>query len=93
MIGILVASWVIPVALERTDVLASTWSVSEGSIRVTSSLAELGGTTTSSLLVGANIVAIVVIGLFANALARSRRDAQRKVEIQAWHLQQLLPSE
>jgi hypothetical protein len=35
---------------------------------------------------------VVVIALFANALAASRRDAQRVVQLQAWHLRQLLPS-
>jgi len=43
------------------------------------------------LLVGANVLPILVVGFFANALARSRRDAQRKAEIQAWHLRQLAP--
>jgi hypothetical protein len=38
------------------------------------------------------VITIVVVALFANALARSRRHAQRQVEIQAWHLRQLVPA-
>ncbi|MBA2540136.1 MAG: hypothetical protein H0V17_10915 [Deltaproteobacteria bacterium] len=53
---------------------------------------QIGGPSTVALLVGANVITIVVVGMFANALARSRRDAQRQVEIQAWHLRQLLPT-
>ena len=54
---------------------------------------EVGGTATVTLLVFANVLTIVVFGRFANKLAMSRRDAQRQVEIQAWHLQQLLPKQ
>ena len=52
---------------------------------------QIGGTPTIALIVFANVVTILVLGEFANKLARSRRDAQRQVQIQAWHLQQLLP--
>ena len=44
------------------------------------------------LIVVTNVMTIVVFALFANQLAMSRRDAQRQVEIQAWHLRRLLPS-
>jgi hypothetical protein len=37
-------------------------------------------------------MAIIVIGMSSNALARSRREAQNTVEVQAWHLRQLLPA-
>jgi eukaryotic-like serine/threonine-protein kinase len=90
VIAILVASWVSPIVLERAGVLTSTWDVVAGSVVSTSPMISIGGST-ATLLIGANILTIVVIGLFANALARSRRDAQRRAEAQAWHLRQLLP--
>ena len=71
-------------------VLASTWSIADGKITTTSMIVEIG-TATTVLVIGANILGIIVIGLFANALARSRHAAQRNVEIQAWQLRQLLP--
>ena len=91
VIGILIASWAGPVLLERAGVLASTWSIADGKITTTSTIVEIGGTSTTILVIGANILGIIVIGLFANALARSRHAAQRNVEIQAWQLRQLLP--
>jgi hypothetical protein len=92
VISLLVASWILPVSLEWAGVLAPTWEVLDGAVVSTSSLIRIGGAPTSALLVFAHVATIVVIGLFAHALAASRRDAQRQVEIQAWHLRQLLPS-
>jgi hypothetical protein len=55
-----------------------------------SPLVAIGGTSTAALLVASNVLAIAVIGLFANALAAARQAAQRAVEIQAWNLRQLV---
>ena len=91
VVGILLASWCLPVVLERVGVLGRTWEIEGEQLVSTSAVFELGGTSTAALVIATNLVSIVVIGLFANALARSRRDAQQQVEIQAWHLRQLLP--
>jgi len=91
VIAMLLASWIGPVLLESLGVLESTWRVDEGRVVSTSSVIQIGGAPTTALLIGANLLAITVIGLFANALARSRHAAQRDVEIQAWQLRQLLP--
>jgi serine/threonine-protein kinase len=92
VIAVLALSWLAPVGLESAGWLESTWRVSGDSVISSSSLVAIAGTPTTALLIAANLIAIGVIGLFANALARSRRDAQRQVEIQAWHLRQLLPA-
>ncbi len=92
VLAILVVSWVVPVALESAGILESTWRVGDGEVTSVSTMITIGGTWTKGLLIGANVLTIAVIGLFANVLARSRRDAQRQVEIQAWHLRQLLPA-
>ncbi len=88
----LVASWIIPVALEQLGVLAPTWSLDGNTIELTSHVMQIGGTHTTAILVGSNIVTIIVFGLFSSALAISRRNAMRQSEIQAWHLRQLLPT-
>jgi hypothetical protein len=80
------ASWLVPVVLERLGILAETWSVRDGVVSASSSVVHVGGGATIALLVGTNVLIIVVIGLFANALAAARRDAQRQVTIQAWQL-------
>ena len=91
VIVVLALSWVVPVVLESVGVLAPTWSVLDDQVVSTSTMIAIGGASTTGLLIVANLITIGVMGLFANALARSRRDAQRQVEIQAWHLRQLLP--
>ena len=91
VIAMLVLAWLGPVLLEYAGVLAPTWTVIDGAVVSTSHAVELSSTATSALLIFGNCMAIMVIGAFANALARSRREAQRSVEIQAWTLKQLLP--
>jgi eukaryotic-like serine/threonine-protein kinase len=91
VIGILIASWIVPVILEWQGVISRTWWVVDGAVVSTSSMFRIGGDATVLLLVFANVLGLLVFGLFANKLATSRRDAQRQVEIQAWHLSQLLP--
>jgi eukaryotic-like serine/threonine-protein kinase len=89
---LLVASWMTPVALEWAGVLEPTWRIVDGAIISTSSLVKIGGTSTVALMIFAHVMAITVFVLFANKVAVARRDAQRQVEIQAWHLKQLLPA-
>ena len=92
VILLLVASWAAPLVLEQAGVLLPTWSIGNGAIAATSHALIVSPMHTSAVLIVFNIATIIVIGLFASALARSRRDAQRQVEIQAWHLRQLLPA-
>jgi eukaryotic-like serine/threonine-protein kinase len=92
VLSLLVVAWLGPVVLEYAGVLRPTWGVAGGMVISTSRVVAVSETATSAILIGANTLAIVVIGSFANALARARRDAQRQVEIQAWHLRQLLPT-
>ncbi|MCA1480938.1 hypothetical protein I6F37_39090 [Bradyrhizobium sp. NBAIM08] len=91
VIPMLVLAWLGPVILELAGILAPTWSVTAGAITTTSHAVDLSSGPTSALLIFGNCMAIIVVGSFANALARSRREAQRSVEIQAWTLKQLLP--
>jgi eukaryotic-like serine/threonine-protein kinase len=93
VIAILITSWLVPVILEWQGVISRTWWVVDGQIVSTSSMFRIGGNATVLLLVFANVLTIFVFGRFANKLAMSRRDAQRQVEIQAWHLKQLLPQQ
>jgi serine/threonine-protein kinase len=92
VIAMLVTAWLAPVVLEYFGVLSPTWQVVDGMVISTSHVVELSSTATAALLIFGNCMAIIVVGMFANALARSRREAQRSVEIQAWTLRQLLPA-
>jgi len=91
VISLLVASWVVPVVLELAGVLAGTFDLEPHALHLTSHVMSIAGNHTLVILIGANVVTIIVIGLFASALATSRRDALRQTEITAWHLKQLLP--
>jgi serine/threonine protein kinase len=92
VIGLLVTSWVVPVVLEQTGVLAPTWWIDGDKIVLASSVMTIGGAHTAAILIGSNILTIIVFGLFSSALAKSRRNAMRQAEVQAWHLRQLLPT-
>jgi serine/threonine-protein kinase len=93
VIAILVASWVLPIALELAGALESTWHLDRDHIASMSQVVTINGASSRGLLVFANRPMTTISATFANALARSRRDAQRKLEIQAWHLRQLVPDE
>ena len=69
-----------------------TWQVAGHSVVLSAHVMAIGGLHTYVLLLFANVASFVVFGLFASALATSRRDAMQQSEIQAWHLRQLLPS-
>ncbi|MBL0213788.1 MAG: serine/threonine protein kinase [Myxococcales bacterium] len=91
VISLLAASWLIPVVLELTGVLAGTFGLRDHIVELTSHVMSIEGTHTMAILIGSNLVTIIVIGLFASALATSRRNAQRQAAITAWHFKQLLP--
>ncbi|CAN5707435.1 hypothetical protein BH11MYX2_BH11MYX2_00090 [soil metagenome] len=91
VIGFLVTSWIAPVVLELTGAIPSTFVLEHGRLVLSSEVMSMAGPHTLGILIGANLAAIVIIALFASALATSRRNALRQTEITAWHLKQLLP--
>jgi hypothetical protein len=86
----LLAVALVPIALELTGVLASTWTVRDGEIALTSQALRIGGPATSVLLIATTATVILIAGFFGRALAKSRREAMQQVEIQAWHLRKLV---
>jgi serine/threonine-protein kinase len=86
-----VAAWLIPVVLEATHVLAPTWDLVGGALRIHSRMIDLGGTGSATLLFGTSAGFIVLGGLLAGAAARARIAAQRELITRDWHLRQLLP--
>ena len=91
-IAIVGATFVLPVILERTGVFQRTWWFVDDTIVMHSAALELTSGRTTALLILAHLGILVVTGLFAWSLAASRHEAQRQVEIQAWHLRKLLPA-
>lgn len=70
--------------LELAGVLAGTFDLEHHALHLTSHVISIAGNHTMVILIGANVVTIIVIGLFASALATSRRNALRQTEITAW---------
>jgi serine/threonine protein kinase len=91
VIALLAASWTVPVILEWAGSVPSTFDLEHHALHLSSHVMSIEGAHTMAILIAANLTTIVVIGLFANALATSRRNALRQTEITAWHLKQLLP--
>ena len=89
----LLAAIVVPLVLEAAGVLSSTWRVDGDTIATTSAVLSSDGPLTTVLLISGTLGTAIVAFVIARSLALSRRDALRKVEIQAWHLRKLLPAE
>ena len=81
-----------PVALEVTGAIAPTWSFTGDTLIVRPTAAALA-TASLPMMIIANALLVSVIPLFMRALAVEAREGKRRLELHAWHLRQLLPSE
>jgi serine/threonine-protein kinase len=86
ILGALVTS----LALERCGVLASTWAVEHEHIEISPDGPTLGGVSTELILILSLFATLVIGGALVRRLALDRREAQRELEIRAWHLRQLV---
>jgi hypothetical protein len=85
--------FLVPLALEAAGLWPPTWEFDHGRLVIMADAVHLGGAPAAFLLVGGNVAMVVVMALLVHSLAVAQRATQRKVEIQAWHLGQLLPVE
>jgi len=92
VIGSLLGALVVPLILEATGLWTTTWWIADGKVETASAALRFAGTPSYVFLIAANTLLIAIGGWFARSLAVNRRDAQRRLEIQAWHLRQLLPT-
>ena len=79
----------LPFVLERAGVLAPTWHLDAQGALVSSGVVFAHHDPVALVL--ANLALLFVVAAFAMGLSRDRRDAQRKLFVQAWHLRHLLP--
>ena len=91
-LSLMILAQLVPVALKRLGIVSSTWMIGDHSIGVMPAAIELGGTATEVTIVVAALATVLVAGVFSRALAKGRRDAQRELEVQSWHLRHLLPT-
>jgi hypothetical protein len=83
---------VLPIALEGLELLPMTWEIREGALISHAGALELGGSSSVTMVFVASLATIVIAGLHAATIAKSSRQAQRQLVMQAWHLRQLLPA-
>jgi hypothetical protein len=80
-----------PIVLELTGVIPKTWLITDGLIKTRSEFFTLHGITDEIALIIANLGFLLSGALFAFGTSAGRRRAERELQVQAWHLRQLLP--
>jgi eukaryotic-like serine/threonine-protein kinase len=82
---------VVPVALEQLGVFGRTTSIDGDTLMIRSAAIDGHPRTIIVALVVSQVVLLAMAGRFALVTSRERREAERRLHIQAWHLKQLLP--
>ena len=80
-----------PVACELFGLLPRTWWIANGTLVSTSEIVRIHGNRDAIAVVLANAGWIAIIANYAVNTNRRRRDLQRQLHIQRWHLQQTIP--
>ncbi len=94
VVAVILASAVaIPWLLEVVGVLEPTYQVIRGSIVLTSPTIRFSPGPVQAAFVVLLIVLPAIVGVLSRGLAKRQRDAARKLELQAWHLRQIVPSQ
>ena len=93
MVGMMMAGWLVPMALETLHVVAPTWQVVDGAFVITSQTLEFSASATVPLVLIMTLLTAPVAGVLAGHLFGAQQRAQRQLHAQAWHLRQLLPSD
>jgi serine/threonine protein kinase len=92
----LIAIWtaaavMLPIVLEMCNVIPRTWWIADGAIISTSQFVAIRGGTGIWLVI-ANAAWIAIVAGYAIGTNRRRRELQRQLHIQRWHLQQTIPN-
>jgi hypothetical protein len=80
----------LPFVLEWADLLAPTWQMTRGGIVSFGSVFDHTQMLTSLVIFG-HVAAVCLVAIYARGIGRDRRDAQRRLFMQAWQLRHLLP--
>ncbi len=80
-----------PLAFEWFGVIDPTLTIVDGKLGMSSAIFETHGAIDLVALTTAHLVFLIVVGVYVHSITRERRAAQRKLQIQAWHLGKLIP--
>jgi serine/threonine-protein kinase len=84
------ATTLLPFVVEWAGLLAPTWTMTP------TGLVAIGAVFAPqqmwpSLIILGHVTAVCLVAIYARGIGRDRRDAQRRLFLQAWHLRHLLP--
>jgi serine/threonine protein kinase len=82
----------IPIAAELSGLFPRTFQFENGEVLTRSQFYNLHGWVSELVLIVANLLLILIIVRSMLTLSRGRYDAHMKLQIQAWHLEQMLPA-
>ncbi len=89
---ILAAAVAVPWGLEVLGVFSSTYEFVDGTLRLHSSILEYTELPVSLAFALLLVALITTVAVLSRNLATAQRDATRRLEIQAWHLRQIVPT-
>ncbi|MCX5742286.1 MAG: hypothetical protein NT062_07300, partial [Proteobacteria bacterium] len=81
----------LPLLLEAIGVLPQSWSLVGGIVTVRSTIFSSPGIIDGVMLIAANTGFVLIIGIYAISTRRIAHEAKRRIQIQKWHLEQMLP--
>jgi serine/threonine-protein kinase len=92
LVVLVVTAGLLPWLLSLIDVLPPDFTVVGNTVVMINMADRLDPALTPFTLVGTFVAMTTIAILFVRSIVNDRRDAQRKVEIQAWQLRQLVPA-
>lgn len=90
--AILAGAVAVPWFLEAIGVLESTYRFVNGELILSSPVVTFSAAPVQVAFAALLFLLVAVVALLTRVLAVRQRDATRKVELQAWHLRQLVPT-
>jgi hypothetical protein len=90
--AILTAGIAVPWLLELAGVAAPTYRFVDGALVLTSPAIAFTAAPVQLAFAVMLVMLVVVVAVLLRTMAVRQRDATRQIELQAWHLRQVVPS-
>ncbi|HEY5921381.1 MAG TPA: serine/threonine-protein kinase [Kofleriaceae bacterium] len=92
LISVFVIGFTVVIGLEVRGMIDPGWEIRDGMLILHGMALEISSGPTLMLLFVSSVALIVMAGVHAATIYRAGRQAQQQLVMQAWHLQQLLPT-
>jgi serine/threonine-protein kinase len=90
--AILTASVAVPWALEGAGVLPETYRFVGGDLVLSSDIVRFTAAPVQLAFAALLVALVAVVAVLSRTIARRQREVTRRLELQAWHLRQILPT-